>query len=104
MLERILKRNGYATDTAETGREAEEKLSTGTHDLALIDVRLPDMDGLELLNKIQNLQPKMRKIVLTGLPSMEDGIKAVDCGADAYLVKPIASEELLRLLKEKLKN
>ncbi len=104
MLANILGRSGYSTDTAETGREAEEKIRIGTHDLALIDVRLPDMDGMDLLGKIQSIQPKMKKIIITGLPSMEDGIRAVDGGADAYLVKPVSSEELLKFLKEKLKN
>ena len=101
---RILQKNGYEIDAVETGKEAIEKADTQEYDLALVDIRLPDMDGTELLAKIKKPLQKTIKIMITGFPSLETGIKALDEGADAYLVKPVRPEELLMLIEEKLKN
>jgi DNA-binding response OmpR family regulator len=101
---RILQKNGYEVDAAETGKEAIEKAETGRYDLTLVDVRLPDMDGTDLLPKMQKTMHEAVKIMITGFPSLENGVKALDEGADAYLVKPVKPEELLALIKEKLKN
>lgn len=100
----ILKKNGYEIDSAETGKEAMEKAASRHYDLALVDVRLPDMDGTDLLAKMKKQLQRTIKIVITGFPSLESGVKALDEGADAYLVKPVKPEELLTLIKEKLKN
>ena len=101
---RILQKNGYEIDVAETGREALEKTETNCYALALIDIRLPDMDGTDLLVKMQKTMRDAVKIMITGFPSLENGVKALDEGADAYLVKPVKPEELLALIEEKLKN
>jgi DNA-binding response OmpR family regulator len=69
-----------------------------------VDVRLPDMDGTDLLAKMKNTLHDTIKIMITGFPSLESGIKALDEGADAYLVKPVKPEELLMLIEEKLKS
>jgi DNA-binding response OmpR family regulator len=99
---RILRKNGYEIDVAETGKEAIEKSKGGSYDLALIDVRLPDMEGTDVLAKMQITMRDAVKIMITGFPSLETGVKALDEGADAYLVKPVKSEELLELIEEKL--
>lgn len=104
ILSRILQRQGYGTDAAETGREAEEKIVGANYDLALIDVKLPDMDGVELMNKIHAVKPRMVTILMTGFPSVDNGIKAIDSGADAYLVKPVPAQELLKVMEERLRN
>ncbi len=101
---RILQKNGYEIDVAETGREAIEKTENSCYALALIDIRLPDMDGTDLLAKIQKTMGDAVKIMITGFPSLENGVKALDEGADAYLVKPVKPEELLALIEEKLKS
>jgi len=101
---RILQKNGYEIDSAETGKEAIEKADTKHFDLALVDIRLPDMDGTDLLTKIKKPLQHTIKIMITGFPSLESGVKALDEGADAYLVKPVKPEELLMLIEEKLKN
>jgi DNA-binding NtrC family response regulator len=100
---RILQKNGYAIAVAETGKEALEKSKKQQFNLALIDIRLPDTDGTELLIKLQKLMPDAVKIMITGFPSLETGIKALDEGADAYLVKPVKPEELITLIEEKFK-
>ena len=101
---RLLQKNDYEVDVAETGKEALEKAETGHYNVALIDVRLPDMDGTDLLPKMQKTMHETVKIMITGFPSLENGVKALDEGADAYLVKPVRPEELLTLIKEKLKS
>jgi DNA-binding response OmpR family regulator len=100
---RILQKNGYKIDVAETGKEGLEKSKRKVYDLALIDIRLPDMDGTELLVKLQQTMKDAIKIMITGFPSLETGVKALDEGADAYLVKPVKPEDLLALIEEKLK-
>ncbi len=100
---RILQKNGYEIDVAETGKEGLEKSKTQRFDLALIDIRLPDMEGTDLLIKMQKTMPDAVKIMITGFPSLETGVKALDEGADAYLVKPVKPEELIALIEEKLK-
>jgi two-component system response regulator HydG len=104
ILTRILQKQGYHTQTAETGREAEEAISKQAYDLALIDVKLPDTDGVDLLQKMQAIKPDMIKIILTGFASMDNGIKALNTGADAYLIKPVEPTELLKILKEKFQE
>jgi two-component system, NtrC family, response regulator HydG len=101
---RILQKSGYEIDTAETGKEAIEKADSRYYDLALVDIRLPDIDGTELLAKLKKQLQNTVKIVITGFPSLETGVKALDEGADAYLVKPVKPQELLVLLEEKLKG
>jgi DNA-binding NtrC family response regulator len=101
---RILQKNGYKIDTAETGKEAIEKAENKHYVLALIDVRLPDVDGIKLLAKMKKQLQNTIKIMITGFPSIESGMRALDEGAEAYLVKPVRPEDLLMLIKEKLKN
>jgi len=101
---RILQKSGYEIDVAETGKEAIEKADIRHYDLALVDIRLPDMDGTELLAKLKKPLQHTVKIMITGFPSLETGVKALDEGADAYLVKPVKPQELLLLLEEKLKG
>lgn len=100
---RILQKAGYKVEIAETGKEAIEKAGNSKYDLALVDVRLPDMDGTDLLIKLKEPMRDTVKIVITGFPSIEVGVKALDAGADAYLVKPVKPEDLLLLIEEKLK-
>ncbi len=101
---RILQKTGCDIETAETGKEAMEKAEKRHYDLALIDIRLPDMDGTDLLVKMKEPMHDTVKIMITGFPSLETGVKALDEGADAYLVKPVKPDELLALIEEKLKG
>jgi len=97
-----LQHAGYAVDTAENGREAVRKSEGSFYNLALIDVRLPDMEGTELLTKLRDTTPRMVKIILTGFPGLENAVTAINKGVDAYLIKPINATELLRVVKEHL--
>ncbi len=99
---RILQKSGYEIEVAETGKEAIEKAENRHYDLALVDIRLPDMDGTDLLARLKKQLQHTVKIMITGFPSLETGVKALDEGADAYLVKPVKPQELLMLIEEKL--
>ena len=91
-------------DTAESGREAIEKSKAVDYNLALIDIRLPNMEGTELLTAIRDTRPKVRKIIVTGYPSIQNAVAAVNKGADGYVVKPVEMNNLLRVIKAQLKK
>ncbi len=99
---RILHRCGYEIETAETGKEAILKSRSRHFDLLLLDLRLPDMKGTDLLVKAKGQLQGTAKIIITGFPSLESGVEALDAGVDAYLVKPVPPEELLTLVDDKL--
>jgi DNA-binding NtrC family response regulator len=95
---------GYITATASNGKEAIEKSQTNFYNLALIDIRLPDMDGTTLLTAMKETTPEMRKIILTGFPALQNAIDAVNKGGDGYLVKPLNMDELLRTVRQQLEK
>jgi len=104
-FKQILELEGYTVDTAETGREAVEKLDASFYNLALIDIRLPDMEGTQFLTAVRDTIPKMVKIIVTGYPSLENAKEAVNKGADGYIVKPILDmNTLLNTVKKHLKK
>ena len=100
----ILEREGYLVDSAVTGREAIQKTRNAVYDIALLDIRLPDMEGTYLLKFMKNPVPRTRKIMITGYPSMKNAIKSINEKADAYLIKPVKAEKLLNTIKEQLKQ
>jgi len=102
-MKTILEDEGYIVDIAATGSEALTKTDKTTYNIAMLDIRLPDMEGVELLKLMMGTVPKTRKIMVTGYPSMQNAISALNKNADAYLVKPINVEKLLSIVKEQLK-
>ncbi len=102
-LAAILRDKGYIVDLAQNGYEAIQKSETANYNLALIDIRLPDMEGITLLSKLKEGVPKTRKVIVTGFPSMDNAIKALNKKADAYIVKPVDIDKLLDVIKEQLK-
>lgn len=103
-LKAILELKGYKVDVARTGQEAIEKSKSNVYNLALLDIKLPDMEGTDLLVKMHGSEPKMMKVMLTGFPSLENAVRALNLGADAYLMKPINPKELLKVIEEKLRE
>ena len=102
-MKTILEDEGYVVDLAATGNEAIEMTQKTAYNIALLDIRLPDMEGVELLKLIKDNVPKTRKIMVTGYPSMQNAISALNKNADAYLVKPVDVEKLLNMVKEQLR-
>ena len=98
----ILQRAGYTVDTAENGKQAIEKSENNFYNLALIDIRLPDMEGTELLSRLKETTPRMVKIILTGFPGLENAVTAINKGVDGYLVKPVDTDALLKKINERL--
>lgn len=101
-LRHILQSKGYGVETAETGMEAIEKSEDRFFNLVLLDIKLPDMEGTELLTKMHGETPRTMKIMITGHPSLENAMAALNLGADAYIMKPVKPENLLRVVEEKL--
>lgn len=99
---RILSQCGYEIETAETGSEAIGKACKRHFDMVLLDLRLPDMTGTDILQKARGPLQSTAKIIITGFPSLESGVLAFDGGADAYLTKPVAPQELLMIVDDKL--
>jgi DNA-binding NtrC family response regulator len=103
-VEAALKLEGYIIETAKTGKEAIEKSKENFYNLALIDIRLPDLEGTQLLKKLKERTPKTRKIIITGYPTMPNAVEAVNKNADAYLIKPVEMEKILETVKDQLKK
>jgi DNA-binding NtrC family response regulator len=101
-MKAILEDEGYLVDLAGTGKEAIEKTQNTNYNVALLDIRLPDIEGIELLKLMKESVPKTRKIMVTGYPSMQNAISALNKDADAYLLKPVDIDKLLNIVKEQL--
>lgn len=98
----ILREEGYVTDEARSGSEAIAKSQSDFFNLALVDLKLPDMEGTDLLPLLKETMPKMRKIMVTGFPSQQNVIAALNAGADAFLVKPVDIEKFLATIADQL--
>lgn len=102
VLKTILEEEGYTVDTADTGKEAVLKTNEKVYNLALIDMRLPDIEGIDLILKIKDTTPRMRKIIVTGYPTIQNAMEAVDRQADAFILKPFDVERVLQTIREQL--
>jgi len=104
VLAAVLEEKGYLVDIAKNGKEAIEKSNAKFYNLALVDIRLPDMEGTKLLAAMKETTPKMVRIIVTGYPSLENAVEAVNKGADGYMIKPLDMDNLLDTIKEHLKK
>jgi len=104
VLTTILEEEGYIIESVDTGKKAIERTKRKAYNLALIDIRLPDIEGIELLTRMKDTTPKMRKIIITGYPTIQNAIEAVNRGADAYIVKPFDMEKVLRTIEGQLEK
>jgi len=104
VLATILEEKGYIVDTAENGKEAIEKSNAKFYNLALVDIRLPDMEGTKLLTAMKETTPPMVKIIVTGYPSLQNAMDAVNKGADAYILKPFNVDSVLNMIRGHLKK
>jgi len=102
VLVAILEDEGYIAESVGTAKEAIDKSKKKHYNVALIDIRLPDMEGIELLTRIRDTTPKTRKIIITGYPTLQNAVDAVNKGADAYILKPFDVEKVLKAIKEQL--
>ena len=93
-LSRGLESAGYAVDHAPDGQSALDLVHHTEYDLVILDLGLPDMDGLQVLGKIRNRKASPPVLILSARDAVEDRVKGLEVGADDYLVKPFAFSEL----------
>src|SRR5213082_3439229 len=103
-LEALLKRHGYHVDTAPTAAQGLKLLKSKSPTLVLLDLRLPDADGLEMLDRIKSEVPKVQVIILTAHDSLHNAIESIKRGAYHFISKPYAPEELLSLVEKALEK
>ncbi len=103
-LSKILGEKGYKIETAGTGKEAIRKAEERFFNLALLDIKLPDIKGTELLPALKKIHPHIDVIIVTGYASLENTVQALNGGASAYMTKPIDLDELFATLKKLLKK
>ena len=103
-ISRILMYEGYAVETAISGQEALKKSREKIFSLALIDIKLPDFEGIQLLKRMEETDPKMRKVIITGYQTMENTRQALKFGADEYLVKPLKIEKILDTVRRQVEK
>jgi DNA-binding NtrC family response regulator len=101
-MKAILEDEGYIVDLAGTGKEAVQKTQEQAYNVAILDIRLPDIEGIDLLRMLKDAVPRTRKIMVTGYPSMQNAIGALNKNADAYLLKPVDVEKVLSIVKDQL--
>jgi len=94
-LTKGLREAGFAVDTTRDGREGLWYAMSNEYDVIILDLMLPGMDGLEILKKIRSKDKNVHVLILTAKDTVQDRITGLDTGADDYLVKPFAFEELL---------
>jgi two-component system response regulator MprA len=104
MLDRTLSAEGYAVETAADGGEALAAIERSTPDLVVLDVGLPGVDGLAVSRRLRAKGLAVPVLLLTARDSVPDRVAGLDAGADDYLVKPFATEELLARVRALLRR
>ena len=103
-LKKGLDENGFATDVSHTGFEGEELAASGSYDLVILDLMLPDRDGIEVCRNLRRRKVSMPIMMLTALSATEEKIDGLDAGADDYMTKPFEFEELLARVRAILRR
>lgn len=102
ILKKQLTSNGYKVETAFSGKSGMEAIKNSQFELVLCDFRLPDTDGLELLQKIKAIDPSTLVIIITAYADVRQAVKLMKMGAEDYITKPLQQEEILALIRQKL--
>jgi DNA-binding response OmpR family regulator len=103
-LQRGLQEEAYAVDLALTGREAQDRVEATVYDLIILDLMLPDASGLDLLSRWRDEKVEAPVLILTARDQLEDKLRGFETGADDYLTKPFALEELLARVRSLLRR
>jgi len=100
----IFRERGYETKTAGTGREALEKTHRRFFNVALLDIKLPDIDGVKLLAPLKKIHPDMVVVMITAYASLETAMQALNEGASAYITKPLNVDAVLATVAEAIEK
>jgi two-component system copper resistance phosphate regulon response regulator CusR len=103
-LKQGLTESGFSVDLARTGLDGHHLAKTETYELVILDIMLPDIDGLKILSSIREAKDSTPVLLLTAKDSVEDKVKGLELGADDYLVKPFAFAELLARVRTLLRR
>ncbi len=90
----LILEDSYDLDFSSSGKDAAEKIRNGRYDGLLLDIKMPEKDGLETLEEIRQIDPDIKVIIVTGYQSVETASKAIQLGAMDYITKPFESEEV----------
>jgi ActR/RegA family two-component response regulator len=93
---------GFSVEVAETAEEALQKIRSAVFDLAIVDLKLPDMDGLQLIGEIVKSKPEILTVLITGHASIDSAVEAMKRGASDYLTKPFDLDDMLSRLRKAL--
>lgn len=102
--ERVLTPEGYDVVVTSRGDEAIELLERESFDIVLTDLKMPDMDGLEVLRTIKQRWPDIQVIIITGYGTISTAVQAIKLGAYEYIEKPFTPEDILKVVREALKD
>lgn len=95
---------GYNVETAETGEEALEMIGKRDYGVVVLDVRLPGKTGIRVLKDLREARPEIKAIMITAYPTVEMAVESMKLGAVDYLVKPVAPDDLEKLVRETLQQ
>ncbi|GAH46417.1 unnamed protein product, partial [marine sediment metagenome] len=96
---KILKKDGFLADTAKDGSAGLEKIEKNKPDLVLVDLKMPGISGMEVLEKIKEIDPNIISVVITGYSTVESAVEAMKKGAYDFLPKPFSPEELRIIIR-----
>lgn len=102
LLFEFLTNENFQVILADCGEKAVEAIQSDPVEVALIDLKMPGLDGIETLKKIKGIYPNILSIIMTGYPTLESSIEALRCGAYDYVIKPFKLEELKSSVKKAL--
>ena len=103
-LTAVFGEEGYETETAGTGREAIEKVQEKFFNISLLDIKLPDTEGINLVAPLKELHPDMDVLMITGHASLETAVRALHEGASAYIIKLLNMHEVLGVVRDALEK
>lgn len=104
ILTKRLKKRNLDVSQASSGREAIAAVREGSFDVVVLDMKMPDMDGIEVLREIKSLRPGVEVLILTGHANMEAAVEGMELGAFDYMLKPATINELIFKLEDAYKK
>ncbi len=103
-LQMVMAEEGYEVEMADTGQGALDKFGAKDFDLMVADLRLPDIDGMEVIQHVRERRPETKVVIITGYPSVSTAVQAVKMGVSDYLRKPFTDDEFKTAVETALKD